>query len=219
MHYLDRASVPEPQCLQAFSHTTHIWDDVGSQCKTAIRESLRAMQGPRCAYCEASVEFSDRHIEHFRRKGGNGQFRNLTFDWSNLFLSCDGPRHCGHYKDNPRTGPGPYSPSDLVKPDVEEPDNFLYFYSNGRVEPRSGTLEAIAKRANETIRVFNLDAGQLRHPRERAVAKYIAHLDRDRAELATWSDADRRAYFDSEIAETADRPFATAIRHYLERLK
>lgn len=219
MHRLDRASVPEPSCLQAFNHSTHIWKNVGTECKAEIRVRLREMQGPRCAYCEMSVDFSDRHIEHFRRKGGNGQFRHLTFDWRNLFLSCDGPQHCGHFKDDPNRGPGPYDPSFLVKPDDEDPDIFLYFHGNGSVVARSDKSEAIERRAKETIRVFNLDAGRLRGLRRKAVAKYMTVLDEVRAEIATWSDADRRAYFDSEIAETAELEFATAIRHYLERLK
>jgi uncharacterized protein (TIGR02646 family) len=155
MHKLDRALVTEPACLAQYDHKRQTWDDLRDDHKREIREALEVMQQMRCAYCEGAYYSHDRHIEHFRRKN-SGQFPELTFIWTNLFLSCDADNqeHCGHYKD--RKG-SPYNPEDLIKPDDDEPDDYLYFHSSGEVRPWSGIDEARERRAKETIRVFNLN--------------------------------------------------------------
>jgi hypothetical protein len=40
-----------------------------------------------------------------------------------------GHDHSGHYKDR-RNAP-PYNPGDLIKPDVDDPNDFLFFHSSG----------------------------------------------------------------------------------------
>ena len=211
MHKLDRTAVAAPVCLANFNHPTHNWNDVGGY-KREIRASLFQMQGPRCAYCEGAV-YSDAHVEHFRRKR---HFRHLTFDWSNLFLSCDVREHCGHYKDRPR-GAG-YNPDDIVKPDEEDPDDYFYFHSSGTVRPRSGLDVVKQRRASETIRVFNLDCSFLQAERRRAIKQYDRRNPEFLETLMGFDEQDRQQFIDEEIEATKNDYHWTVIRHYFEKV-
>ena len=213
MHELDRAGVPAPGCLGEYQHGTHTWDDVTGQHKQEIRQRLLEMQGERCAYCEGPP-YADGHVEHFRRKN-HAHFPELTFEWENLFLACGSQDHCGHYKDRP--GAPPYDPNELVKPDVHEPDDFFYFHSSGEVRLRPGLSDADEDRANETIRVFNLNCGELQANRRRALAIYLKK-DPDILEaLIDLDEADRQYFVDQEVEATRLDPYWTTIRHFFER--
>jgi uncharacterized protein (TIGR02646 family) len=167
------------------------------------------MQGRRCAYCEGDIDNLGQHIEHFRRKGVH---HALTFDWSNLFWSCDQPDSCGHFKDR---GAGPYNVSELVNPCCDEPDDFFVFRADGTINVRPDLSERDEHRAKETLRVFSLDAewGRLRNMRRIAVNGYVEETNE--AFNEGWSLEDIRAYFASELAVTQHLPFCTAIRHVL----
>ena len=181
--------------------------------KKKIRSRLRKMQGPRCAYCEGAV-YCDAHIEHFRRKNPH-HFPELTFAWSNLFWSCESNEHCGHYKDRPSAPP--YNPADLIKPDEEDPDVYFYFHSSGEVRPRSGLDPRQLHRANETIRVFNLNCGPLKAARRQALKQY-ERRDPDILEaLMAFDEETRQAFIIEEIQATSRDPHCTVIRHFFEK--
>jgi len=97
MRRLDRAAVPSPPCLANYLPGRDKWDDVNNEDRIQIRVRLEQMQGRRCAYCEGALDALGQHIEHFRRKH---HFQALTFEWSNLYWSCDQKDSCGHYKDH-----------------------------------------------------------------------------------------------------------------------
>lgn len=210
MRKLDRSAVPAPPCLAKYHPGTHKWDDVdGDTDKPQIRAHLERMQGRRCAYCEGDLDMLGQHIEHFRRKG---RFPQLTFAWSNLYWSCDQADSCGHHKDH---GAGPYDPNGLIEPCVEDPDRFFRFRSDGTIAIRYERLEeADKKRAEETLRVFNLqpDFGRLRNMRKSAAATYLGLLD----ELAALTVEERREYVRLELQQAAAAPFSTVVRHMLE---
>jgi uncharacterized protein (TIGR02646 family) len=51
-----------------------------------IKDALVAMFHGKCAYCESKISHVDYgHIEHFKPKS---RFPDLTFEWTNLLLSC-----------------------------------------------------------------------------------------------------------------------------------
>ena len=211
MRKLDRTAVPAPSCLAEYYRQHKRWDDVMSEDKRPIREALGSMQNDLCAYCEGPLR-DDAHIEHFRRRHDAPQ---LTFAWKNLFLSCNEPTHCGHHKD--RSG-SPYDPADLVKPDEDDPDEFLFFSSAGDVRPRSGIDEAKRRRAEETIRVFNLNHGALRALRRRALAVYQGLEPDILGALEAFEATDREQLIAAEIAATAHDPYGASIRHFFERV-
>lgn len=130
MHKLQRGVAPA--CLARYKHGRDQWSrdvpTVGE--RTDIWNKLEQMQGARCAYCEAGIITGPRHIEHFRQRD---RYPQGTFDWTNLFGSCDRGESCGKHKD--KCG---YTPVDLIKPDVDEPDDYFVFVSDGTIAPRAG---------------------------------------------------------------------------------
>jgi uncharacterized protein (TIGR02646 family) len=211
MHKLDRSICLAPACLGGYCHGVHTWDTVSSAHKAEIRTQLETMQGRRCAYCEGSLDTLGRHIEHFRRKGDPAH-RHLTFDWSNLFWSCDQRDSCGHFKDH---GAGSYDVDNLINPCCDDPDDFFIFQADGTISIRDTISEADRRRASETLRVFSLDAkwGRLRAMRKAAVSGYVG--DADAAFNEGWLPDDIRAYFAEELEYACNLPFCTAIRHVL----
>lgn len=209
MRKLDRTICPAPACLGGYSHGVHVWDNVSSIHKGQIRTQLEAMQGRRCAYCEGSIDSLGQHIEHFRRKKLHPA---LTFDWSNLFWSCDQTDSCGHFKDH---GAGPYNVADLIDPCAEDPDDFFIFWSDGTISVKNGIPTQEQHRANETLRVFSLHPqwGRLRNMRKAAVAQYVSYAA-DAAEDG-FSDDDIRELIAGELQAARGLPFYTTIRHVL----
>ena len=209
MRRLDRTICPAPACLGGYTHGVHTWDDVSSAHKGEIRTQLESMQGRRCAYCEGSIDNLGPHIEHFRRKKLHPA---LTFNWSNLFWSCDQTDSCGHFKDR---GAGAYDVADLIDPCLDDPDAFFVFRSDGTIGIRHGLSAQDEHRAKETLRVFSLDAdwGRLRAMRKAAVSGYVS--DADEAFNSGLSIAEIHEYFADALEYAKSLPFYTAIRHVL----
>lgn len=214
MYKLDRTSASRPTCLDHYHYPENSWDELTDDDKKQIRASLQQMQGNRCAYCEGRI-YHGGHIEHFRRKNPK-HFPQKTFAWDNLFLSCDSLDHCGHYKDR-RDAP-PYNPDDLIKPDVNDPDTFLYFHSSGEVLPRTSPNATETHRAEKTICVFNLNCGRLTAERRRTIRAYIAGEPGILDELMQWDQQLRQDYINQEIAANRNKPYATVIRHFFEKV-
>lgn len=204
-----------PGWLAQRQHDTHPWSPTNPE-KDAIWAELDRMQGGRCAYCEADISTQkSRHIEHFAARA---RHKELTFAWDNLFGSCVRRESCGTYKDG--TQAAPYDWTELIKPDVHNPDQYLLFVADGTIVPLPGLSEADLKRAKETLRVFNLDAewGELRKEREKAIK---AEKDAYEEIFAIWQAApdvlDLDEAMSAFFAEVEKRPFCTAIRHVLRQ--
>lgn len=195
-----------PRCLRRYRHGRDQWNQVTDEEKTAIWEKLDAMQGRRCAYCEDAIKDGERHIEHFRQRFS---YRQGTFEWANLFGSCNRENSCGKHKDRC----GAYDPADLIKPDVDDPEHFFLFVSGGTIAIREeGLTDDERRRAEETLRILNLN-GPLRYQRWKVVAKYVQISD----EINELSKEEQELFREIELAETAHLPFATAIKHTLCR--
>ena len=207
MRKLDRTVVAAPVCLAGYSHPAQRWNDVGPVDKQQIRVNLEQLQGRRCAYCEGDIDTLGQHIEHFRRKR---HFPQLTFAWDNLYWSCDQTDSCGHHKDN---GAAAYNVNDLIEPCIHDPDQFFRFRSDGTISIRPGLTPADQHRAEETLRVFNLNPqwGRLRNMRKAAVSGYVFMVDPGVGFTAN----DWREFFSDELEQAVMHPFYTAIRHVL----
>lgn len=216
MRRLDRSRVTPPACLGAFRHGPDTWDNPAVvPCKTEVRARLEEMQGRRCAYCEGDLDALGQHIEHFHRKH---LYPERTFDWTNLFWSCDRTDSCGHFKDH---GAGPYDVADLVNPCADDPDQFLRFRSDGRVEPRPDRPSRDQHRARETIRVFNLNLDErggrsLCAERRRALEFYQGQEPDILTFLEEMPPEHRADIILDEIARTSCQPFSTVIRHFFQ---
>lgn len=211
MHKLQRGAAPA--CLSHYQHGRDNWGAVSRDDKVEIWLALEAMQSQRCAYCEAAIAEGNRHIEHFVQKGRDPR---VTFQWGNLFGSCNREDTCGKYKDHCA---GAYNPADLLKPDVDDPDHYFVFVADGTIQLRAGLNDADRQRASETLRVFNLDAqhGALRHMRQRETAGYVPIAEELWALLDEFSEDEWQQLLDDELAATAHLPFVSAIRQTLCR--
>ncbi len=212
MRKLDRTAVTAPACLASCDHNIHTWDSCPPLNKYEIRDCLEQMQGKRCAYCEGGLDQLGQHIEHFRRKS---VYKDRTFSWQNLYWSCDQKDSCGHYKDH---GAASYDPRDLVDPCQDDPDHFFKFRADGTIDIRSGLSVQGQKKAEETLRVFNLNPeyGRLRNMRTGAVSGYVKMADE--AINAGFTESDMQEFFIDELAATAYLPFSSAIRHVLTEI-
>ena len=209
MHQLDRP--PAPDCLSNYQHGRDNWGRVTPADKTKIWASLNVMQGNRCAYCECHIrtepDSHHAHIEHFRQRSRHPQG---TFDWNNLFGSCNRPDSCGKHKDGQA-----YQPQDLIKADQENPEYYLRFLPDGQVAPADNLTEQERHRAKETIRIFNLN-GSLRQIRETYVMGYRDTAEEFLALADEFDEDDWRPLLEQELKALAGQPFETAIRHVLQ---
>ncbi len=216
MHKLSRKD--SPICLNKYKHGIDDWKKVPYADKSEIWKNLNHMQVVRCAYCEAELLENKHHIEHFRQRD---RYPQGTYDWGNIFGSCNREDSCGKHKDKA----GHYDYRVLIKPDNEEPDDFFVFVSDGSIQVREGLNFHNKHRAEETLRIFNLNAkhGSLRQRRQQAVLPYLLITkDFEELEKECTSDKEReyvRSEYKKEIVNaqrnTAHLPFATAIRHSL----
>lgn len=210
MHKLGRGNVPG--CLSRYRHGRDTWAGVMEADKEEIRKELKSMQGELCAYCECSLGAHGQHIEHFRQRS---IYPQGTFDWCNLFGSCNRKNSCGKHKDSvPRN----YDHRDLIKPDDKDPELFFHFMVDGTIALRPGLSATNQKRAMETLRIFNLDQthGSLRAMRHEAAVGYketgLAVAELYEAGAAA---EDCLEFITEELVSTSDLPFRTVIRHTL----
>ncbi|MBJ6599024.1 retron Ec78 anti-phage system effector HNH endonuclease PtuB [Enterobacter asburiae] len=175
MRKLDRMLANSPQCLGDYSYLTNVWNDLTQ--KKTVWDELDKFQDKICVYCESIAEKGNGHIEHFFHKA-DAQFVHLTFDWNNLFGCCSSKLHCGHYKDQILKGGGKrqYDPFTLIKPDQEDPEDFLQFLESGKVKPKDGINEAMKERALKTISALNLDCSALNSSRENQIERFKTRL-------------------------------------------
>lgn len=200
-----------PAGMSKYQHGRDVWSNT---CPTPVeRETiwskLNTMQGERCAYCEGPMGDNNCHIEHFRQRG---RYPQGTFDWHNLFGSCNRPGTCGDHKDKC----GVYPHHNLIKPDIEDPDAFFVFTPSGAIRPRARLEPQDNHRAVETIRILGLD-GSLNQIRQAEVAGYLQTVEAFAEMAEVFDEEEWLPLLQEEIQNTAHLPFATAIKHVLTR--
>jgi len=212
LHRLNRGAVPP--CLAKYRHGRDNWSSLTAIDRAEIWQALERMQGKRCAYCEADIADGRRHIEHFVQKG---RVSRVTFLWDNLFGSCNREDTCGKHKDH---AAGHYNSEDLIKPDIDDPDDFFVFVADGTIQLRQGISAEQQRRAEETLRIFNLDAehGALRRMRQAATTGYLQTAEELWSLVDEFSDEEWQQLLDEELAAIAHHSFVTAIRHTLCRM-
>ncbi len=211
MRYLDRKAVAEPSCLTHYRPGTDTWEalSTNSDDYRELREQLNELQHGKCAYCESELSSfaTNPHVDHFRKRS---QSPELTFRWDNLFCSCTTETHCGRYKDKQKD----LEQALLLKPDEDDPRVFLHFSIDGSVSPKLRLDDNMKRRAQETIRAFNLDSPKLRGARR----SYLCVVENEwrMMEEMNLCGSDLDEYLGQLRQEHADRPFSTAILSLLE---
>ncbi len=207
MHRLHRNNAPA--CLRYYRHGQNNWSDVTAEDRQEIWVKLDEMQENRCAYCEDILPANKKHIEHYEQRS---RAPHLTFMWSNLFGSCNKKYSCGKYKDKQT-----YNPQDIIKLDIDDPEDYLHFLSNGRIIPRSNLNNSDKRKAEETLRVFNLshDRGALREIRELHLKGYKQTAETFAEIALSFDESEWKPLLDEELDKIQTLPFATAIKHVL----
>jgi len=191
---------PEPQELLDFKAAkTNDWtpsyDNLTTETKSALKQSLMQEQGWLCCYCEAELDVDDSHIEHLRPQY---HYPAQELDYNNLLCSCQSrlkrrePRHCGASKDNW------YDQALMISPLDSACEGYFYFTGDGRIYPRNGNHAA-----DETIKRLRLGIDKLNAMRAAAIEKLI---DLDKAEISNYLTGNAAGKFP---------PFFTAIRDVL----
>lgn len=179
--------------------------------KDDIWIQLDNMQNGYCAYCECHLK--RKHIDHFKTREAYPQ---ETFSWGNIFGSCGdssqagGWGRCGIYKD---ADAGRYDITELIKPDVDEPNDYLLFLTSGKVIARPNLTKLALRKAEETIRVFNLNGNSALFNSRRsailAIQKEIDELYQMYDELGD----DWPSFLDEALANVCGKEFQTALEH------
>jgi len=195
---------PAPACLGGFQHGRDPWDEVN---KVAIWIELDQMQGGRCAYCETAIAQPACHIEHFRQRS---RYPQGTFEWSNMFGSCNRSTTCGKHKDRVPV----YPPESLLKPDVDDPMAYLLI-SDGVAVPRAELDGPARHRAEETRRIFNLNDEALVWQRHAHAVGYRDQAEEFLALADEYPEAEWLPLLEEEMRKVAHLPFVSAIRQVL----
>jgi uncharacterized protein (TIGR02646 family) len=119
--------------------------------KKALAGVLLTLAHGKCVYCETALGVDvDPEIEHYLAKT---RFPDLAFEWTNLLPSC---RLCNRPKGDEDHH------NLLLKPDIEDPEPFFWIHPDtGRLEPHPTLDVAQTRRANETIRLCDLQRAAL----------------------------------------------------------
>lgn len=131
-----------------------------------VRTSLEVMFKGKCAYCESDVGVvSASHIEHFRPKQ---RYLSLTFQWSNLLLSCPRCNDSAHKGTKfPKLADG----GPLIDPCIDDPAHHFDFI----FDPLSGLalVKPLTTRGKITAQIFGLNT---RKPLVQARTRLIKQL-------------------------------------------
>jgi uncharacterized protein (TIGR02646 family) len=192
-----------PHCLSLYKNGTHKWDDVTPEHKQLIWDSLYGMQGEFCAYCECKLIDRKKHIEHFVQKGKDS---SKTFTWDNLFGSCKYIDRCGVYKDTQK-----YNAVDLIKADIDKPESFFCFLTDGSIKPRRDLSPLEERRAEVTIKVFRLDQ-QLKQIRFSFIQPHVDNAEYLYSLIEDLSKDEWLELVNEELDSLEGLPFYSAIK-------
>lgn len=173
----------------------------------AIKDALVDMFHGKCAYCESKIVHIDYgHIEHFRPKS-KPQFRALTFEWANLFLSCavcNGSEFKGdRFPEADEGGP-------LINPCDDLPEEHFNFVFDPHT--RLATVAGTTERGRTTEKLLGLNRPELRAYRSKlilqlSVLSYYAKTDQNAQilmEEACRDDAEYAAFTRFLVVATAN---------------
>ncbi len=171
MIQIDKA--PYPEFLNFVQkNNPQNWEGLDAAVRTNTRKYiLEDEQSNQCAYTELPLEYekNNSHIEHLKRKD-SAFFPELTFEWSNLFVSCNSDDFGGKYKDEKYLkGKTKEDNALIINPSLENPNQYFELKNWGELTIKAD-LQGIAKtKAEETIKAFNLNHNSLQDRRREMI--------------------------------------------------
>ena len=154
----------EPQELRNFIKKNRptnwecIHSSVSQSVYDACREKLYEEQKTMSGYTERIMKLEDTrvvHIDHFKKRD---LFPELTFDWDNLILD---EHICGYGADYKDIHVKREDYQFLINPIYEDPHEYLTYQIDGKMIPQKGLSENKKRKAETTIRIFNLNSPKL----------------------------------------------------------
>jgi len=209
MRYIKKPA--EPKFLEEFKQNYYIktgevatFKTLGSikyhKYKEKLKEQLLHEQRSLCCYCMKSINQENSHIEHFKPQS---KFPNLTMDYQNMMLSCNGItshyENCGHKKADW------YDEEVTISPLDSNCENNFTYRLDGRIVPQNPD-------AKKTIDVLELDSYLLRKARQTAI-EYSGLFDDDYDEAK-----EELIRFYKTPSKGKLTPFCVAIIYCLENL-
>lgn len=206
-----------PLCLSQFRHGRDQWSVIRQNNLTdTIWQYINQMQNGFCAYCECQLveDNNKRHIEHFFQIGKTPE---VTFDWTNLFGSCNHLSRCGKHKDQ-NSNTKLIDLNTVCKPDIADSSKYILFLIDGKVRPRSTLEQDDLKVAENTIAVFNLDGDStLINSRLHKIKDELPLVKEYWEVLINDVNGDLQELLDDELQSALDRiesyEYSTALRH------
>lgn len=167
----------EPEALQAYRRTVGepapTYDAIPANVVEALRRTLLAEQGWICCYCMRAIEERGSRIDHREPQSGH---TDRWLDYRNLFLSCSGnlggSRHCDEKKGN-----------DAITVDPLTVQATWFGYGT------AGTMSASRPDLIADLATLGLNCDGLVSDRKTVLARYLTHLDRNRAPSKPWPKA------------------------------
>jgi uncharacterized protein (TIGR02646 family) len=162
--------------------------------KKVLKDPLLALTWGKCAFCEGKLGAQVfAQIEHYiSRKVAP----HRAFEWKNLLPVCE---VCNRFKGHTDHG------GSLLKPDAEDPESFFWIGPEGDIQPHPVLGPEKAFRATETIRLCNLNRGELREARQDVANEVRQWLARSDALMQTEWDRLSNPRF----------PYKIVVRHIL----
>lgn len=140
------------------------WDALDATVRINTRKYILVEeQGNQCAYTELPVEYekNSSHIEHLKRKD-SAFFPELTFEWTNLFVSCNASDFGGKHKDDTYLRrKGKADNALILNPATENPADFFELKSWGELTIKENLNDTDRRKAETTIDAFNLNHNSL----------------------------------------------------------
>lgn len=175
------------------------WDDFHSDAKLELHQHLLEEQQYLCVYCQQSIppkpikdtptSKHPSHLEHIRPKDA-AQYPHLTFEYSNLSVSCIGfeidpatppghPEFCGHQKQNA------YSETLFLHPfEALHVEQCFEYDINGKI--RASTI--LAGPAAYTIATLGLDKSVLEAARAEQYLLIIEEVNNNGLDIDQYLD-------------------------------
>ena len=144
------------------------WEEISEIRYDLRKHILEKEQDDLCVYCEKKItaDKEKSNIDHFKTRN---LFPHLTFEYNNLFVSCNNSNHCSSYKDNKGLSTDEFD--DLLHPSENIENTIEHNYI--------GELEAKNSKGNFTIEALNLNYKSLVEERKVIISNISAYIDFD----------------------------------------
>lgn len=175
-----------PECLAAAKEKGWNWEEFFHNDHNGHMQCLNqadADQSGVCGYTELPLASKGmtKHLDHYRKKA---IYSKLTFDWNNLVCAVKDKRFGADHKDELIDGKNAEATyAGILNPVVDGAQNYFYYNTDGKILASVGLDEKNGRKAEETIRVFNLNETELVSRRRTFITQLRACADLEEADI------------------------------------